>query len=162
MSCSWTMYNDDVFQKPLRAHTMLRVWYHARSDRDRFPGSRVHPTVVTVRRFPLLIVTRCGSVNNVFWGSDLTKSHITLSVRRRALNQVETRPLIFFDFSLFSFFMELRLVCESSHEYSISIIIDRTFVRGGYMFSRNMFSRNMFSRNITFSRNIMFSRNRCF
>ena len=69
----------------------------------------------------------------------------------------EPRTLDFFDFSLFSFFMELPLACESSHEYSTSIFIGRGFVRGGCIFSRNIFSRNMFSRNM-FSRN-MFSRN---
>ena len=37
--------------------------------------------------------------------------------------------------------MELSLACESWHEYSISISIDRTFARGGCMFSRNMFIR---------------------
>ena len=69
----------------------------------------------------------------------------------------EPRTLDFFDFSLFSFFMELPLACESAHEYSTSIFIGRGFVRGGCIFSRNIFSRNMFSRNM-FSRN-MFSRN---
>ena len=52
----------------------------------------------------------------------------------------EPRTLDFFDFSLFSFFMELPLACESSHEYSTSIFIGRGFVRGGCMFSRNIFS----------------------
>ena len=69
----------------------------------------------------------------------------------------ETRTPIFFDFSLLFFHgIPIGLACESSHEYSISILIDRTFVRGGCMFSRSMFYRNMFSRNI------MFSRNECF
>ena len=50
----------------------------------------------------------------------------------------------FFDFSLFSFFMELPLACESWHEYSISIFTDHTFARGGYMFLETCFLETCF------------------
>ena len=75
--------------------------------RGHFSGSRVRTQQHDALQLPIIRAWQYGTLSAV---------------------RFETRAMGFICFLLFSPSLELPLACESSHEYSISIFIDRGFV----------------------------------